>query len=44
MNKDNKLIGITSWGRSCAEEHSPGVYTDTIILKDWIKEKIEIKT
>lgn len=44
MNKDNYLLGITSWGDGCAEKNSPGVYTDVLCLNDWIKARTGIKT
>ncbi|XP_012534347.1 trypsin isoform X1 [Monomorium pharaonis] len=44
VNSENILLGITSWGDGCAEQNSPGVYTDTIILRHWIKHKIGIDT
>ncbi|XP_066582467.1 trypsin-7-like [Prorops nasuta] len=40
VDRDFVLIGITSWGDGCAEEFSPGVYTDAVYLSDWIKNKI----
>ncbi|XP_020300443.1 trypsin delta/gamma-like protein CG30031 [Pseudomyrmex gracilis] len=40
VNKDNILLGITSWGNSCADNNSPGVYTDAVLLRNWIKNKI----
>ncbi|CAL7938277.1 unnamed protein product [Xylocopa violacea] len=38
---NSTLIGITSWGASCAKPNAPGVYTDVTILMDWIKSKIK---
>lgn len=39
VNRDNIIIGITSWGDDCGQPYSPGVYTDVIDLVDWIKNK-----
>ncbi|XP_015116213.1 trypsin 3A1 isoform X2 [Diachasma alloeum] len=35
-NTDNILIGITSWGDTCGEKYTPGVYMDITLVMDWI--------
>ncbi|XP_070170545.1 vitellin-degrading protease isoform X2 [Polyergus mexicanus] len=42
VNKNGILLGVTSWGDGCAEKYSPGVYTDAIYLRHWIKNKTEM--
>ncbi|KAL6446751.1 hypothetical protein ACFW04_001288 [Cataglyphis niger] len=42
VNKDNILLGVTSWGDGCAEIYSPGVYTNAIYLRHWIKNKTKM--
>jgi secreted trypsin-like serine protease len=36
------LLGLTSWGEGCARKNKPGVYTDLILMKDWIKQNSQI--
>ncbi|XP_029659219.1 coagulation factor XI-like isoform X2 [Formica exsecta] len=42
VNKNGILLGVTSWGDGCAEKYSPGVYTNAIYLRHWIKNKTEM--
>ncbi|XP_071626631.1 hypodermin-B-like isoform X1 [Temnothorax longispinosus] len=39
IERNNILLGITSWGDDCGEKYSPGVYTDVILFRYWIKMK-----
>ncbi|XP_072765527.1 vitellin-degrading protease [Anoplolepis gracilipes] len=44
VNENNILLGVTSWGDGCAEMYSPGVYTNAVCLRHWIKNKTEMDT
>lgn len=35
-NSSNTLIGITSWGKGCADTYYPGIYTYVPYYYDWI--------
>jgi len=37
---DDRLVGITSWGLSCADDNFPGVYSRVSSQYDWIRSKI----
>lgn len=41
VNKDNVLLGITSWGSGCGEMNSPGVYTNVSYFVFWIHHIME---
>lgn len=44
VNRYGTLLGITSWGEGCGDPNSPGVYTDAIVLQNWIKDETKIHT
>jgi secreted trypsin-like serine protease len=34
------LAGVVSWGRGCAVEGEPGIYTDISVYRKWLLETI----
>ncbi|XP_043482802.1 trypsin-1-like [Leptopilina heterotoma] len=42
INSDKVEIGVVSWGVDCGTKGYPGVYTDVLYFRDWIKEKTGI--
>ena len=37
---EDRLVGLVSWGRECAQEGSPGVYARISFFYDWIVETV----
>ncbi|KAH8275329.1 hypothetical protein KR026_005135, partial [Drosophila bipectinata] len=33
-------VGIVNWGNGCGQKGIPGVYTDVLYFRDWIREKM----
>lgn len=41
INGENKLFGIVSGGKACAQKNKPGVYSKVPSILNWIKETIQ---
>lgn len=35
-------VGIVNWGTGCGQADIPGVYTDVLYFRDWIRQKMEV--
>jgi hypothetical protein len=41
INGEYVLVGLTSYGRGCAQKNHPGIYTRVASFNGWIKQKIQ---
>ncbi|XP_075991637.1 hypodermin-B-like [Anticarsia gemmatalis] len=39
---NNMIVGLTSHGNGCANKNKPSLYTNLWILRDWIKENVNL--
>ncbi|XP_043468556.1 trypsin-4-like isoform X2 [Leptopilina heterotoma] len=42
INRDKVELGLVSWGVECGTKGYPGVYTDVLYFRDWIKQQTGI--
>ncbi|OXU30751.1 hypothetical protein TSAR_013217, partial [Trichomalopsis sarcophagae] len=42
VNEDMVLIGVVSFGEDCGYSHLPGIYTDVVQFRNWIKNTTDV--
>ncbi|XP_055299882.1 serine protease 1-like [Sitodiplosis mosellana] len=43
ITRQNRLVGVVSWGRGCGRKTFPGIYTNAYEYRDWIEKTIQLE-